>query len=250
MQIGSECGSCGQTTLHQEYLRLWYISIFRRLENLHSQRFVRKRLRAEPSSQKPFIMINACQAFTSKRRSTPRHPCKMSTQIDPFLRGWRTLSDELKLLILPHTLPCDEVLRSSDFGKLRPIPKPKPRRLAYRNYKLFLPLLSIPETAGLVNEVLYKQNTVFLSIEDTLHPPQHTRHHVHKIRAMVYCLNSRTLGNLRKFVQSTITYTGLIHLSFEVDCCGQGFRFPENIEATDKIHFRTQVLNVKCYALL
>jgi hypothetical protein len=201
---------------------------------------------AQPSLRHSFTATNVCQASAFNLRLMPLRTPKMPTQVDALLRGWRALRDELKLLVLSDMLPRDQILRSFDFEKLRSISKP--RHSAYEYHKLLL-LLSIPEIAGLVNQVLYSQNTLSLSFSETLHPPQHMRHHVRKVTVMIGYMHSITLHMLRRVAKSTMSYAKLqvVRTGFRVNCRHPGCdNFLRGIDKADKILFRTKVIHLQC----
>lgn len=116
-----------------------------------------------------------------------------------ILKGWRSLPDELKLIVLGHALPCGTELTRGRFSKST-VEKEiayikdtvKERRITEdqgtaaitavmkQNTEL-LPFFATPEIAQLAIEVLYKQNTIDLGDQLTLLPPPSVRQHVRTI---------------------------------------------------------------------
>jgi len=83
----------------------------------------------------------------------------LALQPAPFLTGWRKLPDELKVQILNHALPVGRLFDHRDFTLAGQFDELS----AIQYHKHVLPLLSIPELAGLVTEVFYAKN--FMDID-------------------------------------------------------------------------------------
>lgn len=83
----------------------------------------------------------------------------LALQPTAFLKGWRKLPDELKVQILGHALPVGRHFDHRDFTLAGQFDELS----AIQYHKHVLPLLSIPELAGLVTEVSYAKN--FMDID-------------------------------------------------------------------------------------
>jgi hypothetical protein len=125
-------------------------------------------------------------------------------QSNGFLQGWRSLPDELKLMVLSFALPSGQTLGSTQFDKVacstslelvsrrtdsswwvHSTSSPGALEDCTRFDHGILPFLACPEIVGLVIEVLYQNNTTETLLQNLCLPPPTVRRHIRKIKLSI-----------------------------------------------------------------
>ena len=92
----------------------------------------------------------------------------------PFRDGWRSIPDELRVEILRYALPSNENLCVTEFNCLLRCPRAKLPSAPNSCFDTHVvPLLAVPEIAGIVQEIFYAQNTMWLNTSPTESYPRH-----------------------------------------------------------------------------
>jgi hypothetical protein len=164
----------------------------------------------------------------------------VNKSLNAFLAGWRSLPDELKLHVLRYVLPSNETYSESDFRGCKYYPTN------------FLSLLSVEQCKDLALEVLYGQNTVYIThsrAENTLPgtewPPKYVFQHIKSIELYFRHIGSSILDLLRNIVDGTANIAHLHSLKLHI-CSGcLNIDSRNAFAAIEVMEFPTRVLEVK-----
>jgi hypothetical protein len=184
--------------------------------------------------------------------------------IDPFfLRGFRSLPDELKLMVLKHAVRTDIAIVSYlflDDDFLLDVPEWRDVKDLLRN--TVFPLLSIPKLKGFVKEVFYGENLMLIARQGNRprveekgvirYPPPSVAPLVRHIRWLT--VNSKDISlNLQKLVlvsrlaDGTLGFKDLKSVSINNNKIPDGDRdaFRKQLQALGKIKFPTRLLRIE-----
>lgn len=171
-----------------------------------------------------------------------------------FLKGWRSLPDELKLHVLSFAIPSGLAIDERAFSK-----KIKELSLRYRKpegwlvgyydprtilYCTALPFLGNAEIAQLAFEVLYKQNIIHLN-QFSLSPPLSARSHIRNLSIATEPYYE-TFDKLRSLFHGSFDYPNLALVTIEFLLLS-GYISADTVSAIshlDAIRIRTNELHV------
>jgi hypothetical protein len=142
-------------------------------------------------------------------------PCKPMLSLPAFLR----LPDELKIKILKEILPIDSYFSKSDFSSAQH----RLNLLLWKRPSVFqtvvVPFLAaVPELHGLINDVFYGSNTIFISNEpgEFMHP-QPPMDHVVKRMELTTLMTDEDFSYLRKLGRGDFGFENLVQVDIVID---------------------------------
>jgi hypothetical protein len=182
-------------------------------------------------------------------RKSSAETVSMDAQPGSFLKGWRSLPDELKLQILALALPADHTYREMTFRSGTSYSLGAPTQ---QLDDLVYPLLSIPEVQGLVLEAWYTQNTFsFRDKGDGFHknasfdlPPAHMRPYVRSMQLKINKNGDIGLRLLTAIVDGSLGFKNMHDIEITFDCY-KSREFTAYLKAMPVLEFPTRSLKVK-----
>lgn len=138
-----------------------------------------------------------------------------------FLKGWRTLPEELKLQVLEHIVPKNQVYRAIGFSKgLDPKLYLKGHGHDFDFDRLVFPLLCCPEIATMVKEIFYGQNVMLIRnvpVAPSLrYPPKANNSYVRHLR-IVLDFKPQDLEFIYKFSQGFLGFGELRNVEIRMN---------------------------------
>jgi hypothetical protein len=133
----------------------------------------------------------------------------MATPLPSLLRGWRSLPDELKLLVLEHAIRPGNTLNHRHFERKTGFADLTSEQVVFNQY--ILPYLMCAEICGLTEQVIYSMNALIQEggrwhhSDDSPHfrlPPRHVRKYIRHYRMQGNYMFQSYVKRLKDFAQN------------------------------------------------